>query len=147
MFQFPFISNGIWSWWQFSFRFWTKWKSIWFPFGFHDHTPFNMKGNGNIVFSVHSPRNSAYKTSVWSISLKHITTIRKQTLKVTVRYTKLALKMLSFYFESRRWVYECMYVYTRVFEKCLHEYFCLLYQRLLWPLYNSPWYVRQFSIS
>ena len=25
---FPFILNTICSWWQFSFRFWTKWKSI-----------------------------------------------------------------------------------------------------------------------
>ena len=30
IFPFPFTLNGIWSWWQFSFRFWTKWKSIWF---------------------------------------------------------------------------------------------------------------------
>ena len=29
MFPFPFTLNGIWSWWQFSFRFWTKWNSIW----------------------------------------------------------------------------------------------------------------------
>ena len=29
-FPFPFKLNGIWSWWQFSFRFWTKWNSIWF---------------------------------------------------------------------------------------------------------------------
>ena len=27
---FPFKLNGIWSWWQFSFRFLTKWKAIWF---------------------------------------------------------------------------------------------------------------------
>ena len=27
---FPFKSNGIRSWWQFSFRFWTKWNSVWF---------------------------------------------------------------------------------------------------------------------
>ena len=27
---FPFKLNGIWSWWQFSFRYWTKWNSIWF---------------------------------------------------------------------------------------------------------------------
>ena len=27
---FPFTLNGIWSWWQYSFRFWTKWNSIWF---------------------------------------------------------------------------------------------------------------------
>ena len=26
---FPFTLNGIWSWWQFFCRFWTKWKSIW----------------------------------------------------------------------------------------------------------------------
>ena len=26
---FPFTLNGIWSWWQFSFQFWTKWISIW----------------------------------------------------------------------------------------------------------------------
>ena len=30
IFPFPFLLNGIWSWWQFSFRFRTKWKSIWF---------------------------------------------------------------------------------------------------------------------
>ena len=30
IFPFPFTSNGMWSWWQFSFRFWTKWNSIWF---------------------------------------------------------------------------------------------------------------------
>ena len=29
IFPFPFTLNGIWSWWQFSFRFWTKWNSIW----------------------------------------------------------------------------------------------------------------------
>ena len=27
--SFPFTLNGIRSWWQFSFRFWTKWNSIW----------------------------------------------------------------------------------------------------------------------
>ena len=26
---FPIKLNRIWSWWQFIFRFWTKWKSIW----------------------------------------------------------------------------------------------------------------------
>ena len=30
MFPFPFKLNGIWPWWQFSFRFLTKWKSTWF---------------------------------------------------------------------------------------------------------------------
>ena len=30
IFPFPFTMNGIWSWWKFSFRFWAKWKSIWF---------------------------------------------------------------------------------------------------------------------
>ena len=29
IFPFPFTLNGTWSWWQFSFRFWIKWKSIW----------------------------------------------------------------------------------------------------------------------
>ena len=28
--SFPFTLNGLWSCWQFSFRFWTKWFSIWF---------------------------------------------------------------------------------------------------------------------
>ena len=28
MFPFPFKSTGIWLWWQFSFRFWTKWNFI-----------------------------------------------------------------------------------------------------------------------
>ena len=28
--SFPFKLSGIWSWGQFSFRFWTKWKTIWF---------------------------------------------------------------------------------------------------------------------
>ena len=27
---FAFTFNGIWSWGEFSFRFWTKWNSIWF---------------------------------------------------------------------------------------------------------------------
>ena len=40
MFPFPFILNGICSWWQFSFRY------------HHDHIPFNLKRNGNTVFSV-----------------------------------------------------------------------------------------------
>ena len=30
IFPFPFTLNGIWSWWQIFFRFWTKWNSIWF---------------------------------------------------------------------------------------------------------------------
>ena len=30
IFPFPFTLNGIWSWWQFSFQFWTKWNSVWF---------------------------------------------------------------------------------------------------------------------
>ena len=30
IFPFPFTLNGVWSWWQFSFRLWTKWSSIWF---------------------------------------------------------------------------------------------------------------------
>ena len=30
IFPFPFTLNGIWSGWQFSFRFKTKWNSIWF---------------------------------------------------------------------------------------------------------------------
>ena len=28
IFPFPFTVNGIWSWWQFSFRFWNRWNSI-----------------------------------------------------------------------------------------------------------------------
>ena len=30
IFPFRFTLNGIWSWWQFSIRFWTKWNSICF---------------------------------------------------------------------------------------------------------------------
>ena len=30
IFPFLFSSNGIWSWWQISFRFWIKWNFIWF---------------------------------------------------------------------------------------------------------------------
>ena len=30
IFPFPFTLNGIWSWWQFSYRFWTIWISMWF---------------------------------------------------------------------------------------------------------------------
>ena len=29
-FPFPFKLNGMWSWRQFSFRFWTNWNSFWF---------------------------------------------------------------------------------------------------------------------
>ena len=42
IFLFPLNLNGIWSWWQISFRFWTKWISIWFK----------LKGNAILVFSV-----------------------------------------------------------------------------------------------
>ena len=56
IFSFSFKLNGIWSWWQFSFRFW---KKIEFHLVqnrnencHHDHIPFNLKGNGNRVFSV-----------------------------------------------------------------------------------------------
>ena len=30
VFPFPYTLNGIWLWGQISFRFWTKWNSIWF---------------------------------------------------------------------------------------------------------------------
>ena len=58
IFPFPFTLNGIWSWWQFFFRF-SEQNGI--PFGsenrkencHQDHIPFNVKGIGNIVFSVH----------------------------------------------------------------------------------------------
>ena len=30
IFPIPFTLNGIWSWWQFSLQFLTKWNSIWF---------------------------------------------------------------------------------------------------------------------
>ena len=29
LFPIPFTLNGIWSWWQFSYQFWTKWTFIW----------------------------------------------------------------------------------------------------------------------
>ena len=57
IFSFPFKLNGIWSWWQFSFRF----EPNGISFGsnrkenhHHDHIPFNVKGNGNKVFSVYA---------------------------------------------------------------------------------------------
>ena len=54
--SFLFKFNGIWSWWQFLSLFWTKLSSIWFKIErktcLHDHIPFNLKGNRNIVFSV-----------------------------------------------------------------------------------------------
>ena len=48
---FPFTLNGIWSLWQFSFLFWTKWNSIWvkiernsFPFDYEPNgIPFDSK--------------------------------------------------------------------------------------------------------
>ena len=60
-FPFHFSLNGIWSWGQFSFRFWTQME---FPFGsenrnencHHNHIPFTVKGLGNIVFSVYSQK-------------------------------------------------------------------------------------------
>ena len=64
-----FTLNGVWSWWQFSFRFWTKWKSNWFKIErkncHHDHIPFNVKGNGSIVFSVWVA--CSIKTNKWNI--------------------------------------------------------------------------------
>ena len=56
IFPFPFKLNGMWSWWQFSLRFFNQME---FHLVHnrkenchHDHIPFNVKGNGNIVFSV-----------------------------------------------------------------------------------------------
>ena len=57
IFAFPFKLNWIWSWWWVSFRFFEP-NGI--PFGSenrkencnYDHIPFNVKGNGNRVFSV-----------------------------------------------------------------------------------------------
>ena len=53
MFPFPFTVNGIWSWWQFlnqmEFHLVQNRKENWY----HDHIPFNVEGNGNIVFSVY----------------------------------------------------------------------------------------------
>ena len=59
IFPFPSRLNGILLGWQFSFRFWTKWNSIWFDRKencHHDHIPFNVKKNGNIVFSVYDSK-------------------------------------------------------------------------------------------
>ena len=58
IFLFPFKLNGIWSWWQFSFQKLFRKDSL--PFDWyierktvtHDHIPFSLKGNWNIVFSV-----------------------------------------------------------------------------------------------
>ena len=33
----------------------TNGNSIWFNNCYHDHIPFTVKGNGNIIFSVHAP--------------------------------------------------------------------------------------------
>ena len=44
--------NGIWPWWQFSFQFSFRNQKEKYH---HDHIRFNLKRNGNIVFSVHSP--------------------------------------------------------------------------------------------
>ena len=49
IFPFPFTVNGIWSWWPFLNQMEIP---IWFKSCRHDHIPFTVKGNGNIVFSV-----------------------------------------------------------------------------------------------
>ena len=58
-----------WSWWQFFFGFRTKWISIWFQNRkencHHDHIPFNVKENGNIVFSVRTLREIFPITFKW----------------------------------------------------------------------------------
>ena len=51
-FPFAFKFNGIWSWWQYSLRFWTKWKSIWF------------KIERNTVTTIYRFENE--QNSVWS---------------------------------------------------------------------------------
>ena len=56
---FPFTLNGIWLWWQFSFQLnQIEWNQIEFCLVqnrtencYHDHIPFNVTGNQNIVFS------------------------------------------------------------------------------------------------
>ena len=57
IFPFPFTLNGIWSWGQFSFLILNQME---FHLAqnrkencHHDHIPSNLKGNGNIVFSVY----------------------------------------------------------------------------------------------
>ena len=61
---FPFKLNGIWWWWQFSFRFWTKWISIWFTeIGRKTVTTIIsdsiLKGNGILVSSVYTDAERA----------------------------------------------------------------------------------------
>ena len=44
-------------------------NSIWFKSCHHDHIPFNVKGNGNIVFSVYAGTTLFYPGIIGKVNL------------------------------------------------------------------------------
>ena len=65
-----FKLKGMWSWWQFSFRLWTKQNSIWFKIerktvSIDDNIPIHLKGIENILLRVY-PNKRASQTSTAS---------------------------------------------------------------------------------
>ena len=97
--------NGLWSWWQFSFRFWIQMELYMVQNRkencHHDHIPFNLKEIGNIVFSPNllaktSHQNFAPKLPVvailsnWHISTGILTRIGCSIL------TRISLKICNF---------------------------------------------------
>ena len=66
---FPFKLNGIWSWWQFSIRFWTKWKTIWFKIV--RKTVNNGSGKGKKI----------HQHSIWGYIFKNILRVEMGIIK------------------------------------------------------------------
>ena len=73
IFPFPFKLSGIWSWWQFSFRFLNQMEfhlvQNWKGNCHHDHIPFNLNGNVDILFSVNIEENFSCDSNIWNVLL------------------------------------------------------------------------------
>jgi len=70
IFPFPFTLHMIWSWWQFSFRFWTKLNSIWFRKSKGKQSPrsypIQCERNWKYSFlSVHGRLHSTHREIFW----------------------------------------------------------------------------------
>ena len=119
--SFPYTLDGIWSWWQFFFRF-SEPNGI--PFGsenrkeicHHDHIPFNVKGNGNIVFSVWRLQGIIYLLYIYNIFADDIfagnnKTIRRVLTDVNQHQAQsrnhLCICIHNIYINIHKWLLDC----------------------------------------
>ena len=82
---------------SFPFHFEPNGNSIWLKNCHHDHIPFNVKGEGNIVFSVYVV-NAHTKTLTWSSKIAYIITTKKNNVANNKNYannTELDLLYLT----------------------------------------------------